>query len=650
MRILVVIQKQVFRQIITQALNDCGHEASAMDDARSAWELLQTASFPVVVTDVEVESATGGYLTTQISTHMPQTQVIITSPHPSSMTEAVQTLRSGSYSYLINTFEDVGLVSASLSRAIDNVRAVSDLRTQIKRLGENAQILQGIHKNLKRSAARDTLTGLHDQLHFHESLGRELIRSLQYNRPFSLILIEIHTSLETRTPVRQLQEKQLQLAQALKSRFRRSDLITLYRPDTFGLLLPETDKDAATYVVNHICELVEHFPFNTLEETGDYQINFCYGSATCPDDGRDTSILLQQAENALKSSRQKGGHSITQSCLPPLSTTEKKQPLDFSDTPRRRILVVAKTESLRGKLSRHLEKESFEVTLTDTAGAALEYFDRNPYPVVVADLELPDASGMDLLQRVKRIESDSEVVLITDQAALDASIAALRAGAFDCLHTPADNLAIVPVIIGRAFENFCRIHKERRLIAELERKNKGMALANKSLQEQVIRDGLTGLYNHSYFKEALEVEIVRSRRYGRVFSLLFMDLDHFKNYNDSCGHQAGDRLLQTFATEIGSVLRKSDIVARYGGEEFTVILPELSPAESFALAEDIRAMIESYPFAGREKQPGGKVTLTIGIANYPSAGEDAETLTNCADQALYRGKDQGRNRVVAFEK
>ncbi len=650
MRILVVIQKQFFRQIITQALNDCGHEASAMDDARSAWELLQATPFPVVVTDVDVESASGGFLTTQISAHMPQTQVIITTTHPSSLTEAVQSLRSGSYSYLINTFEDVGLVSASLSRAIDNVRAVADLRTQIKNLGENAQILQGIHNNLKRSAVRDTLTGLHDQLHFHESLGRELIRSLQYNRPFSVLLIEIHTSLETRTTPWLLQEKRLQLAQALQSRFRRSDLITLYRPNTLGLLLPETDKDAATYVVNHICDLVEHFPFNTLEDKEDYEINFCYGTASCPADGRDTSFLLQEAENALKASRKKGGHSMTQSCQTPLATPEKKQQLDFLDKPKPRILVVGKSESLRCDLSRALEDQGYEVKVAESAEVALEYFDQNPYPVVVTDLELPDENGMELLQRVKRIQSDSEVVLITEQTALDASIAALRAGAFDCLHAPTDNLEIAPVIIGRAFENFCRIRKERRLIAELERKNKGMAMANKSLQEQVIRDGLTGLYNHSYFKEALEVEVVRSKRYGRVFSLLFMDLDHFKNYNDSCGHQAGDRLLQTFAKEIGSVLRKSDIVARYGGEEFTVILPELSPEESFALAEDIRTMIESYPFAGREKQPGGKVTLTIGIANYPSAGEDAETLTNSADQALYRGKEQGRNRVVAFEK
>ncbi|WP_432823600.1 GGDEF domain-containing response regulator, partial [Trichloromonas sp.] len=258
---------------------------------------------------------------------------------------------------------------------------------------------------------------------------------------------------------------------------------------------------------------------------------------------------------------------------------------------------------------------------------------------------MPGMSGMELLKQIKDLQSEVEVIIMTSQSNLTTSIKALRAGAFDFLPKPIEDLDIISIVAERAFDNFYRVTEKQGLIAELERKNQGMAIANKTLQDMVIRDGLTGRYNHSYFKEAVEIEMVRSQRYQRQFSMLFMDLDHFKQYNDTHGHPAGDQLLKTLGALIGERLRKSDILARYGGEEFTAILPELAKAEALGLAEEIRHEVERFPFPGREYQPEGKVSITIGVAAFPEDGKTPEALINSADQALYRGKKQGRNRV-----
>ncbi len=648
MRILVLIQKPVFRDTVSQTLSDCGHEPMAFGETDIAWQVFQAAPFPVVITDIDIEKGAKDSFAGKVRQLRPETQVIFTTGHPSSLSEAITTLRGGSFSYLVKTFEDVGLVSASLNRAIDNVRVVAGLRKQVEDLEQQARALKGVNKTLKKIEVRDSLTGLHSQLHFHETLGRELIRSIQYNRPFSLLLVDIQMATGQNRPESPCkEEKQLQLAHALKTRLRRSDLITIYRDKTFGILLPETAKDAAFYVIKNLLELLEQFPFGSLQERGELEITFCFGLASYPEDGNSTSGLLAEAETTLRQSRAAGGQLISRENLHDIEKTDGSSLCpDLAQGPRRRVLVVDDDESLRSLLALILEDANFEVTTAANGEEALKFFEANPFPVLISDVIMPGVSGMELLERVKSLQPETEVVIMTSQTDLTPSIKALRSGAFDYLGKPFDDLDIVPIVAERAFDNYCRISENHRLIAELERKNKGMTLANKALQDLVIRDGLTGLYNHSYFKEALEIEIVRSKRYNRQFSVLFMDLDNFKNYNDTCGHPEGDRLLHTLSEIITDRLRKSDILARYGGEEFTAILPELSKQKSLEVADEIRQMVEQYPFAGRETQPGGKVTITIGLASYPEDGTEVATLINSADQALYRGKHQGRNRVT----
>ncbi len=162
-------------------------------------------------------------------------------------------------------------------------------------------------------------------------------------------------------------------------------------------------------------------------------------------------------------------------------------------------------------------------------------------------------------------------------------------------------------------------------------------------RDLAITDGLTGLYTHRYFQERLKDEVARAKRYGGTLSLLMIDTDHFKRFNDTYGHPEGDKLLQRIAQFLKGTLRESDIVCRYGGDEFAVILPNTNKEDAVKIAERIR---EGYKVVNLP-QHEVKVTFSIGVANYPIDASDKESLINVADQNLYKAKKGGRNRVVA---
>ena len=166
------------------------------------------------------------------------------------------------------------------------------------------------------------------------------------------------------------------------------------------------------------------------------------------------------------------------------------------------------------------------------------------------------------------------------------------------------------------------------------------------LEHLSITDGLTSLYNHRYFQERLIEELDRAKRNLSHLSLVMLDVDNFKKYNDCYGHPRGDMLLRTLARVIESSVRNFDVVCRYGGEEFAVILPNCDREGAKAIAERIRGACESYHFPGREKQPGGKITLSIGVASYPGAKDNGQLL-HFADKALYSAKHY-KNRVECY--
>ncbi len=162
-------------------------------------------------------------------------------------------------------------------------------------------------------------------------------------------------------------------------------------------------------------------------------------------------------------------------------------------------------------------------------------------------------------------------------------------------------------------------------------------------EELAITDDLTGLHTHTYFKERLEEEVKRSARYGKSFAVFMMDIDNFKHFNDTSGHLAGDIVLKNVANTIKQIVRETDIVGRYGGEEITVILHNISITKAMHIAERIRKSIESMEFVFNFRKIC--VTLTIGVSYFPDS-PTSEVLIKQADDALYTGKEKGKNKVI----
>lgn len=171
------------------------------------------------------------------------------------------------------------------------------------------------------------------------------------------------------------------------------------------------------------------------------------------------------------------------------------------------------------------------------------------------------------------------------------------------------------------------------------------AVMTRKIHDMAIKDPLTSLYNRRYFNERLEEEIQRSRRTRLPVSLIYLDIDHFKKYNDQNGHQNGDVLLKQLSAIMKKTSRANDVVTRLGGEEFCILLPHTDKNGAALKAEKLRRIIEGTKFAFGEKQPMGFVSISLGVSEYPSHCHDGEELIKSADDALYHVKETTRNMV-----
>jgi len=207
----------------------------------------------------------------------------------------------------------------------------------------------------------------------------------------------------------------------------------------------------------------------------------------------------------------------------------------------------------------------------------------------------------------------------------------------DCILLKQEDSSMVDILREASFQQAI-------LIADLRKKEE-------ALKKLVITDGLTGLYNHRHFQQRLRDECDRARRYSYKLSMIMIDIDNFKHYNDTHGHPAGDKVLLQVAEILSDKARQSDIVARYGGEEFA-ILCHSSLADTVGVAERLRLDIDAADFWGQEQQPllpgqsKGSLTICLGVAAFGSSMKEPGELVELADKKLYQAKKAGRNRVV----
>lgn len=180
----------------------------------------------------------------------------------------------------------------------------------------------------------------------------------------------------------------------------------------------------------------------------------------------------------------------------------------------------------------------------------------------------------------------------------------------------------------------------------------GLAIENSQLYEKTVTrahsDSLTELWNHGYFQYLLQAELEKAKITKTPLSLIMLDIDNFKIYNDMLGHQSGDKILKALATLIKNQSRKMDYVCRYGGEEFTIILPETQKKEAFLIAERIRTDVERYDFVKEKILPHKKLTASIGLSSFPEDGFSPSELISHSDKALYAAKQKGKNNTCCF--
>ena len=189
-------------------------------------------------------------------------------------------------------------------------------------------------------------------------------------------------------------------------------------------------------------------------------------------------------------------------------------------------------------------------------------------------------------------------------------------------------------------------------LIESAKKERSLALLIKGTSDTQIkkghRDALTGLYDREYLEQYLQFELSRSHIMNQPLSVMMMDVDEFKFYNDRNGHPEGDLVLSGLADLLRHVTRNYDICIRYGGEEFLVIMPRTPPYQAMEVAERVRKAFENEPFEHKEFQPKGNLTISVGVASFPKDASDDKDLIKCADEALYLAKRSGKNKVCCI--
>jgi len=263
---------------------------------------------------------------------------------------------------------------------------------------------------------------------------------------------------------------------------------------------------------------------------------------------------------------------------------------------------------------------------------AVQILQQQQFDLILLDYILPDGNGFDFLIRTAEEGFETPVVIITGQG--DEMIASqfIKEGAYDYLTK--DRLS--EKSLSRSIINALEKARLKRDVKEAQNK----------MAEMSTRDDLTGVYNRRYFMEALERELSKAKRYRSELVLCMLDLDHFKEVNDTYGHPAGDMVLREIGQMLKECIRQSDLICRYGGEEFAVILPSTQLEKARIVCERFRGTVNQHQFKYNSSQIN--VTVSIGVAAFNhSIPESVNDLIAKADEALYQAKTEGRNRVVS---
>ncbi|MFZ5993696.1 MAG: diguanylate cyclase [Thermodesulfobacteriota bacterium] len=299
-----------------------------------------------------------------------------------------------------------------------------------------------------------------------------------------------------------------------------------------------------------------------------------------------------------------------------------------------RVLVIDDSRLMVEFAKSILVKTGHEVFTAPDGPSGIEIAREEKPQVILLDVIMPGIDGYETCSRLKNDEDtkDIAIVMLTSKAEPADKIKGLALGAVDYVTKPFD-----------AGELIARVNTQ----VKLQELYNALQERNRQLEEMAIRDGLTTLYNHRYFQEQLAAEFAKSIRYGDALTCIIIDIDHFKQFNDTYGHQAGDAILSEMGRLLRQLTRSGDVPARYGGEEFAVLLLRCDKITGRSCAERLRKAVEDHEF--RFQDNTFRVTVSVGAASSPDERISlAKELLEGADKALYTAKRGGRNRAEFF--
>lgn len=293
------------------------------------------------------------------------------------------------------------------------------------------------------------------------------------------------------------------------------------------------------------------------------------------------------------------------------------------------ILIVGDSPNLIAVLGKMLAPVG-QVRFATSGAAALARMRDEAPDLVLLDAEMPGMDGFTACQTMKTdpVLGRIPVIFVTSHNATEAELRGLNAGAVDFISKPVNE----PVLLARV-----KTHLRLKQLSD-------------ELQRRAASDALTGLANRGHFDQRLQLEWARAARGGEALSLILLDVDHFKKFNDRYGHPAGDACLRAVADALALRARRStDLVARVGGEEFAVLLPHTHAAGAQQAAEQLRAAVAALGIPHGASDTAAHVTISLGVASWqpvaPVTADGPQALIDRADRALYAAKSQGRNRI-----
>ncbi len=288
------------------------------------------------------------------------------------------------------------------------------------------------------------------------------------------------------------------------------------------------------------------------------------------------------------------------------------------------LLYVEDEAGIRDQLSRFLGYFSSELYLAENGEDGLELYKKHLPDIVVSDIKMPKMNGIEMAKAIKAINPKQHIVFTTAHS---------ESGFFmDAIDLQVDGYILKPINLDHLEEKLEKIKEHLNLKRYYEKHQE-------ELQRKVYIDDLTQIYNRTYFEERFAKEISRYQREKTPLSLVFMDIDKFKDLNDNYGHQVGDEVLKELTSLLSDNIRQIDTFARWGGEEFAIIQPNTLLENSKKVAEHLRKIIKNHTFCDDLT-----VTCSFGVATFKDT-DTQEDLMKRADEALYRAKNAGRDRV-----